>query len=552
MKFKQWAAAALAVFLIMGCFAGCDTRGNPEESMVAGPTGPGSQKWNTGQLEETLTEYSHCGLHILLDSSYTADTSDQSFTFANGKIRGGIEFGPEPVCDDGRSVASPEYMAVYLKEKLGGMYAVEVGKTANGITYAEIRGEHFYMIRSLFLSRGKSWNLWLRSDPGESLKEQMLQVVSNATLVTVEAPTLPEDTQTVEEKKVIECSGLFLPADGQSVKVNKRQYSTEFTVGRITGEIQRKTLVVVPTVEELVQNATGVSLSAWDHVERSTDGEIEKLVVYNDKYTDDGFYGTVHAFYVRRNLCWEIEAKGDDLEAVLKFVSSGRLDDFGYYRHKFYDYQEYGSFSAILQELEAAGYEDWGQYSLTINGLASPVVFEMIGAKVERITAFGRTKEVTGMVLSGDDGIFYAQMGQDTEAIWLNVVSGTLSNSQTWVFSKKMNVQYAPEDSMGVILYPSANGGVFFRRYGTRYANAMGEEGFDPLKWAVSRDEVCYDQGRVDIRFGELNLITDAGVTVAEIYDVDALFAAAKKEGRFPEYSTPEELLESNVVRYPA
>ena len=561
MKLKKRASAVLAILLIAGCLTGCDSKRNGIQETSPKETAPnGVQGWGSDQSSvNPLVEYNHFGLQILLDSSYTAGALDDRpdyFTFDNGHIQGGVEFGNIPVYPDGSTIYRSSTFAYRLKEELDETYTVWIDQTANERYYAQIYGGRYKTVRSLITGGGMSWNIWLRCSANEDLIDQMVKILTDAKVATGQIQYRPQTPSKEDKPATVEYRGLQLTINSKKVTEDRYTYFVKFFSGDIHGRISWRTKLNLPqgvdTLQEIAEYHTDVKIEDWDYVlTGSVDGG-KMIVVYNDVHNNGIYHGLVRAYFVNDKFYWAVEVEGNDCGELLNILSSASIDGLGYYRKVEYDLSAYSSLDMILQELNAQGYEKWGRYSLVLKGLSTPVTFEMFGAQVETIRVGERTMELTDVTLSSSpDGITYTAMEEYCGAIWLNVIRGSLNESRMWVISANGGVEYLDPESSMAVLYEDADGALRYRRYTPRFSNTLSHTAFDPLEWAISRDELCYEEGYADIWGGQLVLKEGQSRTISDLYDMDKLFTEAKETGRFGEYQHLNELLESNLQHYP-
>lgn len=87
---------------------------------------------------------------------------------------------------------------------------------------------------------------------------------------------------------------------------------------------------------------------------------------------------------------------------------------------------------------------------------------------------------------------------------------------------------------------------LYANKYNDRFAQSEKKSTW-VLEVATAADELCYETGRVTHDGGNLSFIPEATYTVGDLYDLDALFKRARRDGNFTEFEKLEDLLASHA-----
>lgn len=205
------------------------------------------------------------------------------------------------------------------------------------------------------------------------------------------------------------------------------------------------------------------------------------------------------------------------------------------------DMGEYAWFSDFFAEQEESDWAEKGRYSLRVTGLCVPVTVEMDGSTVLSVSAFGHTAEVE---LAWYQDAVNAEI-QGTDAV-IVVRDCEEWDSRSWVFTAKTCRAFLPEQNVSTIVRVDEEGALRYIRATNDYNTSFNQWDTAPIDCCVSRDDFVYETGRVELVDGEPVLKPEESYTVSELYDLDALFADAKQNGMYAQYSTVDEVLNAN------
>ena len=95
-------------------------------------------------------------------------------------------------------------------------------------------------------------------------------------------------------------------------------------------------------------------------------------------------------------------------------------------------------------------------------------------------------------------------------------------------------------------IFVGEDGVLAYGRYWGEYVTSFNQWETAPLELSTSREQFLYETGRAELVNGEVVLTPEKTVTLADAYDLDALFAEAQANGFFEEYENVDALLAAN------
>lgn len=214
-----------------------------------------------------------------------------------------------------------------------------------------------------------------------------------------------------------------------------------------------------------------------------------------------------------------------------------------------YDMKNYQWFSDIFMEKTPDEWNDLGRHTMLLKGLHTPVVVYMDGASVLSVSAYDQTVDLgtSGLANEYDEGyssVYYIRSTQD--AVVIRVSGGEYSDDSILI-TKGRYFKYPNENDGDIFLSVEEDGTLGYRR--TWLDPVVLEiEGHHALNYLTGRDMLLYQNGRAEIKDGEMVWTAEETAVVSDLFDLDTMFAEAKADGWFAEYETIDGLFEANKV----
>lgn len=204
-----------------------------------------------------------------------------------------------------------------------------------------------------------------------------------------------------------------------------------------------------------------------------------------------------------------------------------------------YRMDDFKSFNELLNKKELSSLKD--NYKITITGLKTPVVFEMEGKKVLSVTAYDKTAEVN---IDTYNDYCPASIEEARNAVIIREDLGYKTKS--WIIAKDKIYTLLPDGEISTKVYAKEDGSLGYFRYWEKYETSLKESDTAPLEICSSRKQFLYEEGYLEIIDGRLLMTSQKTVRAEDKYDLDSLFKEAKKNGKYAEYNTLDELLKTN------
>ena len=208
-----------------------------------------------------------------------------------------------------------------------------------------------------------------------------------------------------------------------------------------------------------------------------------------------------------------------------------------------YDMADYDWFADIFEEKAPEDWDAMGAYTILLKGLDTPVLVDMNGRDVVAVHAYDQTAEL------GRSGTVY----WDETPVSIRSTQNAVVVNITWepagktiLLTPGRSDTFQCEDDISTQIYVDEDGNLAYGRYWTEYVTSFDQWETAPLELSTSRDQFLYETGRAEIVDGEVVLTPEKTVTLADAYDLDALFEEAKANGFFGEYETVDALLAAN------
>lgn len=263
---------------------------------------------------------------------------------------------------------------------------------------------------------------------------------------------------------------------------------------------------------------------------------VEKTVLLSDYFNLDTMFAEAKA----EGWFEEYETLDELFEANKTEVESEVVCDIGYYQW----------FTDIFKETTGVDWHAFGQYTLRLKGLHTPVTVNMNGLDVLSVSAFDQTVELgaAGMACDYFDGyspVDYIRSTEDAVVIRIN-------GGEMWddfiLITKEDYFRYPNEHDGHIALWVDEDGTLGYRQT-YLFMDDIEEMGSHVLYQLTSRDQVLHNEGHAEIINGEVVFTAEKTVVFSDHFDADAMFSESKAAGEFTEYETVDELFAANKAR---
>lgn len=297
-------------------------------------------------------------------------------------------------------------------------------------------------------------------------------------------------------------------------------------------EIEGWHMLYYPTSRDMVMYQDGTAEIVGGELALT----VEKTVLLSDYFNLDTMFAEAKA----EGWFEEYETLDELFEANKTEVESEVVCDIGYYQW----------FTDIFKETTGVDWHAFGQYTLRLKGLHTPVTVNMNGLDVLSVSAFDQTVELGAAGMASDyfDGYSPVDYIRSTEdAVVIRINGGEMSDEFILITANKY-VHYPNQRDGHISLWVEDNGTLAYRQ--TYFDMSLFVQTlYEPLKYLAGRDHVLYDEGRAQIVNSEAVFTPERTVVVSALFDLDAMFAEAKAYGMFTEYETVDELFAANKAR---
>ena len=208
-----------------------------------------------------------------------------------------------------------------------------------------------------------------------------------------------------------------------------------------------------------------------------------------------------------------------------------------------YDMADYDWFADIFEEKAPEDWDAMGAYTILLKGLDTPVLVDMNGRDVVAVRAYDQTAQL------GDAGTTYQDETPVSIRSTENAVVVNISwdyDGETILLTQGKSHTFQPDGDISTQIYVDEDGKLAYGRYWGEYVTSFNQWETAPLELSTSREQFLYETGRAELVDGQVVLTPEKTVTLADAYDLDALFAEAKANGYFGEYETVDALLAAN------
>ena len=205
---------------------------------------------------------------------------------------------------------------------------------------------------------------------------------------------------------------------------------------------------------------------------------------------------------------------------------------------------EFDHFGHIFEEKTPEQWENLGCYTILLEGLDTPVTVQMEGMTVLSVSAYGQTAQTN---ISAYQEETPANIQSARGVIVVNEALD--SQGRSWLLTADWVTAFCPQGDISTQVFVTAEGALRYRTYWSEYVTTFEQWDYAPLELCTSRKQFLYSTGAVTVTDGLANLRAEETVTVSDLYDLDALFAAAQAEGYFPEFDSVDALFASNAQK---
>ncbi len=209
-----------------------------------------------------------------------------------------------------------------------------------------------------------------------------------------------------------------------------------------------------------------------------------------------------------------------------------------------YDMTTYDYFAQIFHKDHEKPWQTMGRYTLGLTGLGTDVVVAMDNLTVVSVTAFGRTQEVNLSPFQEDvnadiDACDGAVVVRDTEDYCCT----------SWIITKDAVFNYTPNGDISTAVYVDDKGVLRYRTFWGEYDTSFNHWDTAPLDLCTSRTHFLEERGTVTLTPETAILHKEKTLVLSDVYDVDAMFAEAKRNGMYEAYDTVDALFAANMKR---
>lgn len=193
--------------------------------------------------------------------------------------------------------------------------------------------------------------------------------------------------------------------------------------------------------------------------------------------------------------------------------------------------------------------DEWaamGSYTILLKGLHTTVLVDMNGMDVLAVRAYDQTAALgaAGTVFEDDCPV---SIRSTQQAVVVNCTRDY--SGETVILTQGRCYQFQPADNISTQVFVQEDGTFSYYRYWGEYVTSFDQWDTAPLELCTGRDHFLYETGHAEILNGEVILTPENTVTVADEYDLDAMFADAKASGMFAQYETVDALLAANQAK---
>lgn len=205
---------------------------------------------------------------------------------------------------------------------------------------------------------------------------------------------------------------------------------------------------------------------------------------------------------------------------------------------------EFDHFGHIFEEKTPEQWENLGRYTILLEGFDAPVTVQMEGMTVLSVSAYGQTAQ-TNISAYQEETPANIQSAQG-----VIVVNETLdSQGRSWLLTADGVSAFRPQGDISTQVFVTAEGTLRYRSYWSEYVTTFEQRDYAPLELCTSRKHFLYETGAATVADGLAYCHAEQTVTVSDLYDLDALFAAAQAEGYFPEFDSVDALFAFNAQK---
>lgn len=206
----------------------------------------------------------------------------------------------------------------------------------------------------------------------------------------------------------------------------------------------------------------------------------------------------------------------------------------------------YASLDDLMTAAKEMGVLDQPDHTMTIEGLQTPVTFQMRYEIVVGYTVYGYTfgVEPEAQTYSGLYGNLWADLYDYQDAVILNVWHTDIG--YTLIMMPNGAWTHYPTEGRSLMVYADMDGELLCRQTATKFNGSVEQWDTAPIDLAISRDDFFYATGDCVMDDGGIQPMLLKEYTISDVYDLDQIFTDAKVRGEYPEFDTLDDLLESN------
>jgi len=209
-----------------------------------------------------------------------------------------------------------------------------------------------------------------------------------------------------------------------------------------------------------------------------------------------------------------------------------------------FDLKELGAFYEVFETKPQEQWEAMNQYTILLNGLQTPIYVQMNGLEVVSVSAYDQTAEINSTLYQGEIAV-EIQMAMG----FVVINDSTDYEGTTWLLNKGKMFVFRPQDSVSTQIFANEDGRLHYTTYWGEYMTSFNQWDNAPLDLCESREHFLYERGFVRISGDEVTFDPTEKATVSDLYDLDAMFDQAKKDGYYTQYQSVDELLAANAAR---
>lgn len=252
------------------------------------------------------------------------------------------------------------------------------------------------------------------------------------------------------------------------------------------------------------------------------------------------------AYYMEDGYCYEVTLTGfseDEAEAAVNLVGGGSMQTAQQSETEVHtlavDAHGFQDLCSDIENFRLA--DEWKNYHIRIMGLCTDVVLEMSDLDVIAAEVYGRPLAVT---IEADEGTMDAAVNQYKDLILLT------SSDTSWIIGPDWEYTFPTDDGVCTYVYADEAGQLAYKRQAaySYYSELTSTSILDSVS---DRGALYQEEGIVTIKDQTPFLEATQRQTVSDVYDLDALFTAAKVLGwaDYRSFDSADDVLAENARR---